>query len=99
MLINVFDSAREQLNSQAKIVHSISRENPILIGFDELRELGITYSKEHLRRLETAGQFPERVRLTPSRIAWMFNEVMAWINDRAQVRSIETGNQETREAQ
>lgn len=71
----------------------------ILLDYDNLRDLGITYSKEHLRRLETAGQFPERVRLTPSRIAWMFNEVMAWINDRAQVRSIETGNQETREVQ
>ena len=77
----------------------IQKVGQILLDYDNLRDLGITYSKEHLRRLETAGQFPERVRLTPSRIAWMFNEVMAWINDRAQVRSIGTGNQETREAQ
>ena len=59
---------------------------PVLIGVEELRELGITYSKEHLRRLEATEQFPKRVRLTPSRVVWMFNEVMAWINDRADER-------------
>ena len=41
----------------------IQKVGQILLDYDNLRDLGITYSKEHLRRLETAGQFPNRVRL------------------------------------
>ncbi|MEW2918278.1 AlpA family phage regulatory protein [Ruegeria sp. ANG10] len=82
----------EKTTLQASSIHSV------LISFDDLHELGITYSKEHLRRLEEARQFPSRVRLSPARVAWMFSEVMAWINERAQVRSIGTGNQQSRKA-
>ncbi|MDU8945941.1 helix-turn-helix transcriptional regulator [Ovoidimarina sediminis] len=61
---------------------------PILIGFDQLVELGVTYSREHLRRMEAAGQFPGRVRLSPARVAWMSSEVIAWLNERAEERPI-----------
>lgn len=59
---------------------------PVLLSREDLLELGIRYSREHIRRLEAEGKFPRRVRLSPGRIAWMFNEVMAWLNDRAEER-------------
>ena len=58
----------------------------IILNYEDLKELGIAYSKEHLRRLEAVGQFPERVRLTPNRVVWSLDEVVAWINDRVKTR-------------
>lgn len=70
-----------------KVAQPVSGLQPVLIGHEELRELGITYSKEHLRRLEADGLFPPRIRLSPARVVWMFNEVVAWIIDRADQRN------------
>lgn len=58
----------------------------IVMNYEELRDLGISYSKEHLRRLEADGLFPTRVRLSVTRVAWLYDEVIAWISDRAENR-------------
>ncbi|WP_214646840.1 helix-turn-helix transcriptional regulator [Ruegeria lacuscaerulensis] len=71
-----------------EVAPPISGLQPILIGHEELQELGITYCKEHLRRLEADGLFPPRIRLSPVRVVWAFNEVIAWINDRAEERGV-----------
>ena len=36
------------------------------------------YSKQHIDRLEKAGQFPKRIYLGPGRIAWKESEILAW---------------------
>ncbi len=58
---------------------------PRLITIDKL--LGrIPYSRVHLWRLENAGQFPKRVRLSPNKVAWLEDEIFAWLKERADAR-------------
>ena len=57
-----------------------------LLSFKDLRALGISFSREHLWRLEAAGKFPRRVYLSPQKIAWFEDEVLAWVQARADER-------------
>lgn len=41
-----------------------------------------------LRRLEEAGDFPCRVRITDSRVAWISDEIDQWIESRARQRDL-----------
>lgn len=53
----------------------------------QLREMfGIAYSRAHLARLEKAGQFPQRVKLSPNRVAWVESEIIAWCAARNEAR-------------
>jgi prophage regulatory protein len=47
----------------------------------------VLYSPTHLYRLEKRRQFPQRVRLGPSRVGWVESEVDAWIKDRMAKRT------------
>lgn len=49
-------------------------------------EFGIAFSRAHLARLEKAGQFPKRVKLSVNRVSWVESEVIAWCADRNQAR-------------
>jgi prophage regulatory protein len=49
-------------------------------------EFGIPYSKAQLARLEKAGEFPRRVRLSANRVAWVEGEIVAWCAARNQAR-------------
>ena len=44
----------------------------------QLKEL-VLYSPQHIARLEKAGQFPKRVQLGPSRVGWVEDEVLDWL--------------------
>ncbi len=79
-----FDNPRSRVWLPPALDLQISK---IVVNYEELRDLGISYSKEHLRRLEADGLFPTRVRLSAARVAWMYTEIMAWIIDRAECRS------------
>jgi len=47
-----------------------------LLSYAELRRRkGVSYSKRHLLRLESAGRFPKRVRLSDRVVAWHEREV------------------------
>lgn len=52
---------------------------------DELQRL-VPYSRNHLRRLEAAGQFPRRIRLGANRVAWLREEVEHWLTVRVEAR-------------
>lgn len=56
--------------------------SPVLVSYDNLKRMGILYSREHLRRLEAAGDFPKRLRLSPSRVAWKLCDIEEWIETR-----------------
>jgi prophage regulatory protein len=43
---------------------------------------GIPYCFAHIARLEAAGKFPKRVQLGACRVAWVVEEVDAWIEER-----------------
>src|SRR6266404_3276986 len=60
-----------------------------VLSLEDLRELGIPYHREHLRRLIEAGLFPPPMKLGEgprSRNAWIESEVAAWIEARAAAR-------------
>ena len=46
----------------------------------------VQFSPNHLRRLEAQGDFPRRVRIGANRIAWLRDEVEAWLADRVDAR-------------
>ncbi|MEY8118443.1 helix-turn-helix transcriptional regulator [Falsihalocynthiibacter sp. BN13B15] len=73
---------REIKGRSMQPTESQSRTPKILLGYEDLKVLGVSYSREHLRRLEAAGHFPLRIRLSPGRIAWKLIEIEKWIETR-----------------
>jgi prophage regulatory protein len=53
-----------------------------LLDYEDLRGLGIRYSKCQLWRLWKAGKFPRPVKLSVSRNAFRADEIHAWIDAR-----------------
>jgi len=52
----------------------------------QVREL-VLYSPAHISRLEVAGRFPKRVKLGPSRVGWIEQEVLDWLQERIKQRT------------
>ncbi len=46
----------------------------------------VPYSRQHIARLEAAGTFPKRVPLGQCRVGWVYDEVVAWIEERMKDR-------------
>ncbi len=42
----------------------------------------VPYSPQHIRRLEQANQFPQRVRIGANRVGWVREEVEQWLSNR-----------------
>jgi len=58
-----------------------------LLSYEVLKsEKGVSYSKQHLRRLEEAGEFPRRVPIGENRYAWVESEVDGLIDVRIAAR-------------
>ena len=59
-----------------------------LVSKKELKSVyGVPYCFAHIARLEAAGQFPKRVTLGACRVAWVAEEVEAWIEERVANRA------------
>jgi prophage regulatory protein len=56
-----------------------------LLAWSELRKR-IPYTRQHIGRLERDDQFPRRIQLGGSRVAWLEAEVDAWIAARVAER-------------
>jgi predicted DNA-binding transcriptional regulator AlpA len=66
------------------------RRGQELISFDELHLLyGIRLSRVQIKRLVAAKQFPQPVRLSSQRIAFVRAEIEAWIAERLAARAAE----------
>jgi prophage regulatory protein len=50
-----------------------------LLDYEDLRVRGIKYTRPHLWRLWTKGQFPKPVKLSSSRNAWLASDIDAWL--------------------
>ena len=62
-----------------------------VLSFRELKfQKGIPYSRQHVGRLERARKFPRRIRLSPNSVAWIEEEIDAWLEDRAAERDSES---------
>jgi len=56
-----------------------------LVSFEDLKDMGIPFSTQHLNRLIKSGDFPKAIKLGParnSRKAWLKADIDEWINDR-----------------
>lgn len=54
-------------------------KDPLLYGRRDLRTCGIKISDSTIARLEAAGKFPKRVRLSTNSVAWIASEIEAHI--------------------
>jgi prophage regulatory protein len=59
------------------------------IVLDQVKEI-VTYSASHIWRLERSGQFPQRVRLGPNKVAWLKSEVTDWVESKLAARTDRT---------
>lgn len=50
-----------------------------LVGYKQLKDIGITFSREHLWRLEAANRFPRRIYLSPQKVVWDLDEVLSHV--------------------
>jgi prophage regulatory protein len=56
---------------------------PKLLSFPELKsEKGIPFSRQHVHRLVSAGEFPPPIKLGAATNAWLENEIDAWLKAR-----------------
>ena len=55
---------------------------PLILTYAQLAERGITLSKCQLWRLERAGRFPKRIRVTPGRVGWLSGEITEYLANR-----------------
>jgi prophage regulatory protein len=58
-----------------------------LVNFKQLRAMGISWSREHVWRLEAKNKFPRRIYLSPQKVAWFEDEVLQWLEARAAERN------------
>jgi prophage regulatory protein len=55
--------------------------------YEELKELkGIPFSPKHLIHLEKTGRFPRRIKIGERAVAWVEEEIDAYLADRAAKR-------------
>jgi predicted DNA-binding transcriptional regulator AlpA len=61
-----------------------TERHPRLLTWKQLKEnIGIPFCREHVRRLEAVGKFPKRIPLSPKKIAWSEDEVLAAVGSRS----------------
>jgi prophage regulatory protein len=54
-----------------------------LLRGDEVQQL-VPFSRQHIHRLEKAGQFPGRIHLGARRVAWRLSDITAWLESKQQ---------------
>ena len=52
-----------------------------LLDYADLQARGIKYSRPHLWRLWTSGQFPRPVKISAQRNVWVEADIEAWIEN------------------
>jgi prophage regulatory protein len=57
------------------------------VTYEQLKDYGIDFSRQHIDRLERAGKFPKRVPMGANRIAWVEEEIIAWVKQRLEARA------------
>jgi prophage regulatory protein len=54
--------------------------------FRDLRGAGVPFTRKHVRTLELLDQFPRRVAFGASTVAWVADEVDAWVEEKIRDR-------------
>ena len=50
--------------------------------FPDLKLAGVPWTRQYVYRLEAKGQFPQRFKLGDRQVAWVADEVDAWLAER-----------------
>lgn len=53
-----------------------------LLSFNELKTLGVKYSKSHLYYLMSRGLFPKPLNLSANTVAWIREDIENWVNEK-----------------
>jgi prophage regulatory protein len=56
------------------------RGDQLLLSYEDLKPLGIHYSRMTLWRRMKDGTFPKAIKLGGNRIAWRKDELLAWLD-------------------
>ena len=59
----------------------------MLLSADDLRELGIRYSRAQLHKMVARGGFPRPIKISTHRSAWVASEIDAWLEARMAERA------------
>ncbi len=63
------------------------------IAYPELPNYGVPkYTRKHLLDLQRRGQFPKARQLSPNRVGWAEEEVVAWVASRPTARAVADGD-------
>lgn len=46
----------------------------------------VSFTIQHIGRLERAGRFPKRIHLGPARVGWSLRDVLAWMQSKVDAR-------------
>ena len=46
----------------------------------------VPFTRQHILRLEKAGNFPKRFKLGARRVGWLLSEIEAWVAERVALR-------------
>ena len=57
------------------------------VNYEQLLEMGINISREQLWRLEAADKWPRRIYLSPQKVVWDLDEVVAHLEKLAAERA------------
>jgi predicted DNA-binding transcriptional regulator AlpA len=60
--------------------------NKMLVTRKELKRMSINVSNSTLLRWEEKGNFPKRVRMSKTTVAWLLAEVEGWVDEKAETR-------------
>ena len=77
------DEARQLVEAQGE-QRSVGR---VLLSADDLRDFGVRHSRVQLWKLVKAGLFPAPIKISTNRNAWIHDEVIAWVAERAAERA------------
>jgi prophage regulatory protein len=61
----------------------VPQDAPIrFLAFADLEQRGVPFSRQHLSRLEAAGEFPARRQLGKGTVRWIESEIDEWARSR-----------------
>jgi Prophage CP4-57 regulatory protein (AlpA) len=65
------------------IYYADGHHPPVFVSFDQLPLFGVPpYSRVHMYRLMRKNLFPQQVQITPNRVGWTLDSVLAWVASR-----------------
>ena len=67
-------------------VAAAAQPHRIFLRYEDLKSLGIPFSRVHIDRLQKAGHFPKKIKLGPNTAAYLEAEITAWIAARVAAR-------------